>query len=103
MAVVQEGLLDAVQDGKQESPSLVTPALEPARLSLARLIIFLCFAYFFGSPFMPMFGADAATISQITIAVISGLSVVLGWAYGSSMGSAQKQADQQKLLDRVVK
>lgn len=75
---------------------------ERSRLAMARLIILLSFLYFFAAPFMGLVGAEPGTVQQISIAVIALISLVANWAYGSSLGSANKQADAQKIMEKLA-
>ena len=77
--------------------------LEKDRLKFARLIALLCFLYFFTRLGLAAFGVELSSDDQILIAVVGALGIVSSWAFGSSIGSAVKQADQQKILDKVVK
>lgn len=88
---------------EQSDDKVPTPPAESARLGFARLIVVLCFVYFFAAPFMHMFGADKGTTQQVAIAVIGALGIVVGWAFGSSMGSALKQSGIQSVIDRTIK
>ncbi|MBB1195067.1 hypothetical protein DNC80_15485 [Flavobacterium sp. SOK18b] len=65
--------------------------LENIKAIIALFIVFFSFSYFFITTF---FGKENP---QILIAVVGALSLVIGYYFGSSSGSAQKQETIDKM------